>query len=254
MLVEPPTIAALTTLPAGVPPTSVPPASVPPVSATPASAIQSEPSPATHPVEGAIGYFDLADWWLTTFSAHERERMEWLYHPHGVTQPCPLTHGREAPVANTAADLLASLATWLYRPQDRPLARRVLAKAGERAVRDGRILELHYTYQVMIQIYYRDRQDPAALQVAIEACGKMIALAPQAAVAFHDAYPGQPLPRHYGYHLLTMIRERQQEYRDAIHLARVALSQGWDGDWPRRLETYKLKLRLQQASGYECDG
>lgn len=209
----------------------------------------SQPAPPTAtplPAAGAIGYFQLTDWWLTTFAPAERERIEALYHPAGAAQHRPLTQGQQRPLANTAADLLAALATWLYRPVDRPLARRILAKAGELAVREGRTLELHFTYQVMIQIYYRDRHDPAALMVAIEACKKMIALAPQAAQSFAEEFPKRPLPRHYGFNLLSLLRERERDYSAAIQLCEMALAQGWAGEWQRRIDTCRVKLRLAQ--------
>ncbi|MBV9468008.1 MAG: hypothetical protein JO316_02455 [Abitibacteriaceae bacterium] len=201
----------------------------------------------TSSVAGAIAYFNLTDWWLTCFSVAERERIESLYHPPGAIQARPLTQGRDVPVANTAADLLASLATWLYRPVDRPLARRVLAKAGAVAVQEGRILELHYTYQVMIQIYYRDRHDPTSLAVAMEACKKMIALAPQAAEAFQREFPQRPLPRHYGFNLLSLLQDRRRNYHDVIRLCQMAFDQGWDGDWQRRIDASRVKLRIAQA-------
>lgn len=200
------------------------------------------------PSAGAIGYFQLTDWWLTTFSLAERERIEALYHPEGATHQWPLTQGQERPLANTAADFLAALATWLYRPADRLLARRILAKAGALAVREGRTLELHFTYQVMIQIYYRDRHDPAARRVAIEACKKMIALAPQAVDAFAHEFPRRRLPRHYGFNLLSLLREREHDYAAAIRLCEMALAQGWDGEWQRRIGTCKVKLRLTQGT------
>ena len=187
-------------------------------------------------IEGAIGYFGLADWWLSTFSECERERIESLYRPMGHSSPRPLTQGQIILTSQRPAQLLWALAGWLQKPPDRLLARRVLAEALELAEAEGDVLDQHFTYQAMIDTFYRDRDtDAEALETAITACESQIALAPKAALAFRGEYSDSPLPAHRGFQQLAIIREKQRNYAEAIRVCRRALEQGWAGDWERRI-------------------
>jgi hypothetical protein len=96
----------------------------------------------------------------------------------------------------------------------------------------------------MVPIYYRDRDtDPDALAAAIDACEKQIALGPEAAEAFEAEYPtDSTLPSHRGFTQLAIIREKEHNYADAIRLAQDAMSQGWAGDWEKRIERCEKRL------------
>ncbi len=41
---------------------------------------------------------------------------------------------------------------------------------------------------------------------------------------------------------LAIVREKQKNYTEAIRIAKEALSQGWSGDWERRIVRCKNKL------------
>jgi hypothetical protein len=206
------------------------------------------PSPKS---EGLLGYFHLTDWWQATFTEEERHYIETTYKPFSIgsgddadSATSELTHGQIDHTTQTAAQLLWGLATWFRKPTDRHLAHRILAKAEE--VAGENILDLHFTYAGMIQVYYRDRDsDSTAFDTAIRACEQQIALAPQAAQAFRTEYPGQSLPGHGGFHQLAIIREKQKEYVEAIRLAQMAQSQGWAGDWAKRITRCQQKLDKQ---------
>lgn len=200
-------------------------------------------------IEGQIGYLGLVEWWLSAFNDKEREYIERVYQPMGH-QPNSrqLTQGTISYTSQTATALLSGLATWFTKGDDASIASKILAKAEEIGQSDT--LDLHFTYQGMIQLYYRRRDvEPNALDKAIEACKKQIALAPKAAKEFRREYPGNPLPAHIGYTQLAIILEKQKEYAEAIHLCKQAQSQGWNEDWKKRIERCQAKLDKTAAHG-----
>ena len=53
--------------------------------------------------------------------------------------------------------------------------------------------------------------------------------------------PGK-LGEHTGYKHLCIIRENQGNYAEVIRLAEQAKSEGWIGDWDKRIEKARKKL------------
>jgi hypothetical protein len=52
------------------------------------------------------------------------------------------------------------------------------------------------------------------------------------------------IPGHSGYKRLCMIRETQGDYEAVINLATQAKSEGWQGDWDKRIERARKKLGI----------
>ncbi len=219
-------------------------------------------------IEGGLGYFGLEDWWLSTFSQDEREYIENIYRPissrdFDVSQKDgkfsstynpvnigdhhkPLTEGKIGFTTQTAVSLLSSLSGWFRKAQDRSIAKRILAKAEELVKNTDDFLDLHFLYLALIQSAYKAREtDPTALDAAIEACKKQIAIAPKAAEEFKRGEYFKTLPEHTGYTQLAIIREKQRDYTEAIQLATQAKRQGWNGDWDKRVERCKAKIQKQ---------
>lgn len=195
----------------------------------------------SHKIEGELGYFRLVDWWIATFTQEERSYIETIYQPLGSEPNSkPLTHGQVTAHSGTATGLLSGLATWFRKPGDYLIACKVLQKAEK--LGNLNVLDLHFTYQAMIEIHYRMRNDDeTAFDRAVDACEKQILLAPKAAKAFmRDPYMPN-LPAHVGYKQLAIIREKQKDYDGAIQLCCRAKEQGWDGDWEKRIERYTAK-------------
>ncbi len=190
---------------------------------------------------GPIGYFGLAEWWQETFTEAERQYIETT--SASPTGPSSLTQGEVTYRSGTPEQLLTALATNFYKPHDRGIAHRMLAKAEQLAEAAGNVLDLHFAYHTTIKTSYATRDtDPAALEAAIAACEKQIALAPQAALAWGREYPGEGLPAHTGFTQLAIIREKQQNHAEAIRLSRLALEQGWAGDWEKRMARNQKRL------------
>jgi len=106
-----------------------------------------------------------------------------------------------------------------------------------------RILDLHFLYQIKIEIYYKNRDnDPEGINKAILACQQQIEISPKSRIAFKKEYKDSPLPRHIGFEQLAIIYEKQKHFTKAIEISQEALKQGWNGDWEKRIGRCKKKL------------
>ena len=197
-------------------------------------------------VQGLIAYFNLADWWLSAFSSEERD---WIESEHskgtltiGQANPRPLTTGTLVQTSQTSTKLLHEIACVVYR-RSREKALCVFHAAEEDGLsklhlHPKYILDLHFVYHSMIELNYRDRERiPDALEIAIGACRKQIALAPRAADVFNREW--KLIPRPVGFWQLAVILEKQGNYNEAIALVMQALEQGWAGDWEKRIARCK---------------
>lgn len=205
-------------------------------------------------INGFLGYYRLADWWLSTFTQSDREYIEQVYQPLGLEPGSrSLTQGAITRTTATKTQVLHGLAGFFGKSSDRHLARKILAKAEETGLAESDVMGLHFTYNQMVKTYYKDRAEPEMLEAAIEACEKQIALAPQAAQLFrkewedlakHADFKIRPfqLPSHTGFEQLAIILEKQKEYAKAIALCERAAEQGWAGDWPGRIERCQKKV------------
>ena len=86
-----------------------------------------------------------------------------------------------------------------------------------------------------------------ALGAAISACERQIAFALRAAEFFRREYPTCSLPAHYGFTQLAIIRDKQGDWLEAIRLSRIALEQGWDGNWEDRIVRCEKKMKKKPA-------
>jgi len=201
-------------------------------------------------IGGYIGYFGLNGWWLSTFTASEREYIEDTFRPLG-TEPGQgiLAEGKIASTSFTAGSLLGNLAGWFKkRPEDLDLGIRIVTKTEECALADEDILSLHFAYQERIQLNYRWRKENGgALDAAISACQQQIAISPRAADAFRSEYPGQALPMHTGYEQLAIVLEKQGRLDEALTLCREAMARRWAGTWEDRIARVARRVRKKST-------
>jgi hypothetical protein len=142
-------------------------------------------------IKGDIGYFGLADWWLSAFTDEERRYIRERYQPLGFSGDT-LTSGDVSYTSQTPIGFLSGLAGWFLKADDRAIAYKILEKAEELAKEVTPVLDHHFMYQTKLELYYKDRDKPGYLDKAIEGCLQQIELAPQAADAFRAAYEGSP--------------------------------------------------------------
>jgi tetratricopeptide (TPR) repeat protein len=193
-------------------------------------------------IKGTIGYFGLEEWWLSAFSDEERRYVQGKFQPLGSSGDS-LTSGEITYSSQSAVGLLHALAGWFANKNDRSLAYRMLDQAEELSKLDANVLDVHFLFGEKLSLYYKDRDNPGYLEKAIDACKQQIALADKAARAFQAEYRDSPLPGHKGYQQLAIILEKQMDFEEAIALCSQAEKQGWAGDWAKRIERCKKKLK-----------
>jgi len=197
------------------------------------------------PVKIETEYFSLEDWWLSDFTEEERNYIEKTYQPMGFDGLTPLTSIISS-TSQSVFGLLWQLSGWFIKTDDRKIAYRILKKAEELADNSTNIIDVHFFYMNKVIIYYKSRNvDSNALEYAIEACKQQIRIAPKVKEAFQLEYPNAPLPGHSGFKQLAIIEEKQNMFESVIELAEKALSQGWSGDWGKRIERCKKKLKTK---------
>ena len=198
--------------------------------------------------ERATGDSDnLLTWWQAEFTPEEQNYILAKYKPlvsgtAGAGKAIDLNHIIRPDGSLGLIGSLAALSTWFMSGDDISLARRILAKSVERQESEtGSVIDRHFIYHHMIRVYYRDRhRDENALALAIQACEKQIALAPQV-IRERPKEWGENLPEHPGFQRLAIILERHNDYEGVIRLAEEALRQGWAGDWEKRIARCKQR-------------
>ena len=189
-----------------------------------------------------------------------------MYKPFGSDPSEKLLTGSQlatgTKTTETSVSLLYGLAQWFNSKKDIDIAKRIIAKADELSTPNLPVLDLHFHYSTMIQVYYKNRDVPASLTRAAWACQRQIELSPQAASEFkrehrelrasaiRDGYDSNlparcKLPRHIGFQQMCIILEKEGDYKGALRLAKRASREGWDGDWDRRIP--KLEKRVDSA-------
>jgi len=109
---------------------------------------------------------------------------------------------------------------------------------------DNDLLDEHFAYGAMIEIYYKLRDsEKSYFEKAIEACKSQIKISLKSKRAFLKEYKNSPLPSVMGFHQLAIIYEKSKEYDLGIEISKIALEQGWAGDWEKRIERCELKLK-----------
>ncbi|MCX6222349.1 MAG: hypothetical protein NTZ69_15365 [Bacteroidia bacterium] len=199
-------------------------------------------------IKGLIGYHGLIDWWLTEFNENERDHIEETYTPMGSGSYILIKANIESS-SSSVIHFLSYLAGWFDNKRDRRLAIKILEKAEEYITDEIPIFDIHIFYHHIIQINYRNRlENPKSFDKAIWGCKQQIKIGAQVSEAFkvdsHDGF----MPRHTGYEQLAIIREKEMQYQEVIEICNKAKSEGWRGDWDKRIERCEGKIKKQVGS------
>lgn len=187
---------------------------------------------------GDIKRYGLEEWWSGAFTEAERKKISAIYQPlGGGANQLAKGDAKRQPELNTAL-FLANLATWLNRPGLADLALKIARKAKQEVV-DGDEWDNHFTYGNLCKVFYRWRnEDPQNLDDAIWACEQDITLSKALDPDFGDGVRVS----HYCYKQLAIIEEKRGNFQRAIALSKEAHSQGWKGDWEKRIVRLKRKV------------
>ena len=197
-------------------------------------------------VKGKIGYYGLEDWWQDKFTEEERNIITNTYQPVGFGSDSLVKNEIQSSSQSKLA-FLSNLSSWFKKPEYYAISKKILEKAETFVDKTDDILDLHLFYQNKIQVYYRNRDiDSNAFDLAIQACKKQISLSNESAKAFKKEFKGN-LPEHVGYKQLAIIRDKQKDYESVIQISKQANSEGWNGDWDKRIE--KAMQKLEKLKG-----
>lgn len=194
------------------------------------------------PIHGFIGYYHLADWWMSEFNDLERVYIISGYSPMGSSGES-LIKGNITFSSHSVILFLSFLSGYFNTKRDRAIAIRILNKAENLISEKILDMDLHILYSHVIQIHYSNRNnDPRSFEKAIEGCEKQIKIAPRVAKIFKKESPDGFMPRHVGYQQLAIIKEKEKKYQEVIEICTKAQSEGWRGDWQKRIDHCILKL------------
>ena len=208
-------------------------------------------------IKGPIGTLGLEDWFTTALDDEEQGFLTVAYARLAnrdvlVTEDSGDIYAQRSVRQGRMGWRFGGLAHTFRDPEYRHIARRIIQK-GEQVCILNDVLDLHFVYAWMIDIYYRDRDTtPTGLAETISVCQKQIDISDAAKEAFLSAPPTHPydylwkdpeLPGHPGYRRLCIIREKQREYEEAIRLATQALDQGWNDNWQKRIDRCQKRLK-----------
>jgi hypothetical protein len=149
----------------------------------------------------------------------------------------PLLEGTISASSESTLSFLTNLSGWFKKDGDRQIGYKILARAEQLVPGSASALDKHFFFQAKIEMHYCDRDNPYHRAEAEHACREQIAVASPAAAELAREFPGA-LPEHKGYKQLTIILKNRGATEEAIEIARRAQSEGWAGDWARRIERY----------------
>lgn len=195
-------------------------------------------------IKGYIAYYGLEEWWLNDFSKEERDYIvsrDEQYRFESDSQ-VTLTTGNIEHTNCNIVNLLCGLADLFKNKEDIHLAKRIMGKAEELAENKDiglSIIDRHFMYSSLIEIYYKDRASSASLEKAINACHKQINIAEEAFKAFvkdgNKLYKGRLPLTHIGFTQLAIILEKDKKFDEVIKLSQKAIDIKWAGDWEIRI-------------------
>jgi hypothetical protein len=144
-------------------------------------------------INGYIGHFGLAEWWLETFTDDEKEYIVnrfRKYHPR--SGPNSLLEGdayipKSSTRPSTASSYLNFLTSIFQKPGENSIARKFSKKSLELATY---LPDLDNALLWTIRLNYKARNSISdALDIAINACHRQIKIAPEIAKQHKSDYP-----------------------------------------------------------------
>ena len=204
-------------------------------------------------VKGYLGYYDLEEWWNSTFTDEEKEYIIKTYKPMGASIGGEikilgevLIKGDIEFTSQSKIFFLVLLSSWFSSSNSVGTGLKIIEKVERLTIENGNNdpLDEHFAYGAMIEIYYKLRDsEKSYFEKAVDACKSQIRISLKSKEAFLKENKGSPLPRTIGFKQLAIIYEKSKEYDSAIETCKIALEQGWAGDWEKRIERCESRLK-----------
>jgi hypothetical protein len=195
--------------------------------------------------KGYIGYYELTEWWLETFSEHEIKYIIETFQPINGSGNS-LVKGNITQTNETSISFLTNLSAWFKNENDRTIGFEIINKAEELLSETSNLLDAHYLFQTKIELLYKWRDDNDILNEIINVCKQQIAISNEVKSQFIKENKREPLPFHKGFEQLAIIEEKRNNYQHAIDISTKAMKEGWFGEWENRIERCNKKLSKQK--------
>jgi len=191
--------------------------------------------------EGLIKYYDLIDWWETSFSEEQKKYIISKYIPMGMIES-NLVKGKITSQNVNASYFLSNLSAWFNTKKDREIALAMVQKSEELFDEKIAISDLHFHFLHMIKFFYKDREHSKSYEKSKLYCRRQIEISEKAKKDFLNEFDSN-LPSHTGYKQLAIILEKEGKISKAIDLSKKAKNEGWTDDWDKRIEKLEKKLK-----------
>lgn len=189
-------------------------------------------------IKGLIEYFNLISFWKS-LSIEQQNYLRNKFNRGLGVDPKSLT---DIDIQSSNQSKLSFLTIFLQSPKvdsDEILYNKIIALAESTISECERILDIHFYFQHIIIYYYRKRNKNIKFyNLAKESCLRQIEIAENVQIVFIEKF-GEPLPSHYGFKQYSIILQKEKEYEQAISICTLAQSEGWNGDWEKRIDRLK---------------
>jgi len=174
--------------------------------------------------------------WYTNLSDEQQQKLHEYSTFFGTGGDMNLLDKGTVETSQSAQEYLKGVGSTAASEKDFEFAEIVLLEALDRE--DGSATSTHFTYNELIDVYYKQREDREdAIENCVQYCKKDIEIADEFVAEFGE------VPRIPSFKRLAIIYERQERYADAIAVCDQALEIGTTDGTKGGFEGRKDRLR-----------
>jgi tetratricopeptide (TPR) repeat protein len=174
--------------------------------------------------------------WYVNLSNEQQQKLHEYSTFFGTGGEMNLLDKGTGETSQSAQEYLKGVGSTAASEKDYEFAEMVLLEALDRE--DGSATSTHFTYNELIDVYYKQRDDRGdAIEKCIQYCKKDIEIADEFVAEFGE------VPRIPSFKRLAIIYERQERYADAIAVCDQALEIGTTDGTKGGFEGRKDRLR-----------
>jgi tetratricopeptide (TPR) repeat protein len=174
--------------------------------------------------------------WYVNFSDEQQQKLHEYSTLFGTGGEMNLLDKGTGETSQSAQEYLKGVGSTAASEKDYEFAEMVLLEALDHE--DGSATSTHFTYNELIDVYYKQRDDREdAIKKCIQYCKKDIEIADEFVAEFGE------VPRIPSFKRLAIIYEKQERYADAIAVCEQALEIGTTDGTKGGFEGRKDRLR-----------
>ncbi|EIF30936.1 hypothetical protein BCh11DRAFT_06448 [Burkholderia sp. Ch1-1] len=171
-------------------------------------------------IAGLIGYFNLGEWWYSSLTEHERQRLDGNR----------LTKDNILGTSETPTKVFTGLANGCGKDATPDLYRKLMALAEQYRNDDRDIIATHFMLQSQAVIYFRNRETwPNAVEAFVRACREEVRISSAVAKAFKKDTGS--LPTNTTLQKYARFLEEEGKLDELKELILKAKKEHWPGKW-----------------------